>query len=139
MPLKVVATCPPVMPVTITVRNAHPSSAASDSAYVTQRVASFRNRSTTRIAQPAASRKISGYASSMTGRPVSIFARLSRLVSQLARRDVLEQVVDRRVHDLRERSGMHAQPQHGDREQPEHQQPPPLGGGKLRDPPRGHL
>ena len=32
MPLKVVASCPPVMPVTIVVRTAQPSSAASDSA-----------------------------------------------------------------------------------------------------------
>src|SRR5882672_3608557 len=94
MPLKVVASCPPVIFVTAHVSKAQPTSAEREKAYVTHRRRSARNRSITRIAHAAASRKISGYASSMMGRPVIILSRLS----QLAHRQVPEEVVHRGVH-----------------------------------------
>src|SRR5947199_156547 len=75
----------------------------------------------------SASRKISGYASSMMGRRVSILQRLL----QLTHGEVLEQLVHRGVHDLGEGGGMQAQPQHGDREEPENQELARIGVGKL--------
>src|ERR1700675_2345542 len=81
-------------------------------------MAPFRNKSRTRIAQAEARRKISGYARSMGGSTAS----MPLIVSQLARRDVLQQLVDRGVHDLGEGRRMQAKPEHRDYEQRENQE-----------------
>src|SRR2546421_10276692 len=79
------------------------------------RSSSRRNTSITRSVETSASSTISGIAGAMVeSEKVAVF-----IGSELARRHVLQQLLDGRVHHVGERLGIDPHGEDGDREEPE--------------------